>query len=190
MADSMRDLLYAKQRLEEVAGMLGPDFGAGVPEEKRVLGVVVEIGLPPSNVTLAADADAMTLGTGSGIAYMIQEAVMIAGYANGDARLVWSSGGAVVGDLYQFKEIADAARDLCSLTQPLLEHLQTQSSVPPLPDTDIVQVTALTAQSLYSTQVPGPEIIGPTHPLDTIYVAARKLYEEIQALNEGSGQQK
>ena len=190
MADSLRDLLYAKQRLEEVAGMLGPGIDAGVAEDKRVLGVVVEIGLPPSNVVLAADAEAVTLGTSSTTSYMIQEVVMIAGYANGDARVLWTTGGGIVGDLYQFKEIADAARNLCSLAQPLVEQLQHQADVPPLPATDIVQVTVLTSQSLYSTQVRGPEIIGPNHPFNPVYVAARKLYDEVQAISEGTGEQK
>jgi hypothetical protein len=190
MADSMRDLLYSKQRLEEVAQMLGPVSGAGVIDENRVLGVVVEIGLQPSEVTMAADAEAVSSGTGPGMSFLMQEAVMIAGYANGDARLLWTAGGGVVGDLYQFKEIADAARNLCSLLQPLLDQLQPQAAVPPLPATDIVRVTALTSQSLYSTEVPGPEIIVSTHPLNPVYVAARKLYDEVQALNEDTGQQK
>jgi hypothetical protein len=190
MADSMRDLLYAKQRLEEVAGMLGPAFGAGVPEGKRVLGVVVEIGLQPSNVAIAADAEAVASGTGPGMSFLMQEAVMIAGYANGDARLLWTTGGAVVGNLYMFKEIADAARNLCSLTQSLLDQLQPQPAIPPLPAVDVVRVTALTLKNMYSTEVPGPEIIGSGHPLNPIYLAARKLYDEVQALNEGTGEQK
>jgi hypothetical protein len=156
MPNPLRDLLFSSARLEETASML-----AHPPTPSDVLGVVVEIGLPDN-------------------------AVIIAGYANGDARLLWDSGGAVVGDLYQFNEIATAAKALCSTAQSLLDHLPSQPDIPPLPQVDIVQVTALTPGGLYSSHAPGPDIITSTHPLKPLYAAAMVLYKEVQALNEST----
>ncbi len=93
MGPALRDLLYSKERLKEVVSMLDQPATAA-----SILGVVMEIGLP-------------------------EGAAMVAGYANGDARLLWSMGGGLLGDLYQHKEIAEAAKSLCATVQPLLTHL-------------------------------------------------------------------
>jgi hypothetical protein len=159
MADSLRDLLYAKERLDEVAGMLGH-----TPAPGDVLGAVVEIGLPG-------------------------DAVMIAGYANGDARLFHETGGGVVGDLYQFANIAEAAKALCAAAQSALQSLSPQSEVPPLPAEDIVQVSALTMEQIYSSQAPGPQIIEAGHALNHVFVAANNLFDQLQQLQESAGAQ-
>src|SRR5205823_5157528 len=160
------------ERLEEVAGMLGPAADASVPEDKRVLGVVVEIGLQPSEVMMAADAGAVRSGTGPGMTFLMPEAVMIAGYANGDARLLRTSGGGLLGDLYTFSNVAEAAKALCAVAQPLIEKLSPWSDVPPLPAVDMVQVTVLTIKQRYASQAPGPEVIKPGHLLYAVYTSA------------------
>jgi len=190
MAGDLRDLLYAKERLEEVAGMLGPTADASVAEDKRVLGVVVEIGLQPSEVMMAADAQAVASGTGPGMTFMMPEAVMIAGYANGDARLLRSSGGGLLGDLYTFPNIAEAAKALCAAAQPLIEKLSPQSELPSLPAVDIVQVTVLTMKQRYSSEAPGPEVIKPGHMLHAVYAAASNLFDQLRALQEQANAQK
>jgi hypothetical protein len=189
MAGDLRDLLYAKERLEEVAGMLGPEADASVPEDKRVLGVVVEIGLQPSEVMMAADAEAVASGTGPGMTFLMPEAVMIAGYANGDARLLRTSGGGLLGDLYQFPNIAEAAKALCAAAQPLVEKLSPRSGLPPLPAVDMVQFTVLTIGQLYSSQAPGPEVIKPGHVLHEVDTAALHLFEQLRALQEQANAQ-
>jgi hypothetical protein len=162
MADTLRELLYAKVRLDEVAAMLG-----NAPAPGEVLGVVVEIGLQG-------------------------DTVMIAGYANGDARLLYDSGGGVLGDLYRFAGIAEAARALCATAQSAVQYLSPQSAVPPPPAEDVVQVSALTMEQLYTSQVPGPEIIEPGHELNSTFVAANNLFDQLQQLqaNAEAQQQK
>jgi len=184
MAGDLRDLLYAKERLEEVAGMLGPAADASVPDDNRVLGVVVEIGLQPSEVMMAADAEAVASGTGPGMTFLMPEAVMIAGYANGDARLLRTSGGGLLGDLYTFSNIAEAAKALCAAAQPLIEKLSPQSELPPLPAVDMVQFTVLTVGQRYSSQAPGPEVIKPGHILHEVYAAASHLFDQLRALQD------
>jgi hypothetical protein len=165
LAETMRDLLYAKVRLEEVAGMLDPAaHDGGAMGESRVLGVVVEIGLPG-------------------------DVIMIAGYANGDARLFRESGGGVVGDLYQFQGIADAARALCQVGQSVIGQLKSEGSPPPSPATDMVRVSVLTMEQFYSREVSGPEIVQRGHPLGGVFMASNNLFEELNKL-EGQAQSK
>jgi hypothetical protein len=152
----LRELLYSKERLDEVAGMLDH-----APARGEVLGVVVEIGLPG-------------------------DTVMIAGYANGDARLFHDSGGGLLGDLFRFPDIAEAAKALCATAQPAQQDLTPQSAVPPLPAIDLVQVSALTIGQLYSSQAPGPEIIEPGHKLNSIFVAANNLFDHLSRLQDNA----
>jgi len=160
MGVSMRDLLYAKARLDEVAGTLDH-----TPTPTEVVVVVVEIGLP-------------------------QDFVMIAGYANGDARLFHDSGGGLLGDLFQFANIAEAAKALCAAAQPSLEQLTPESTVPPPPALDIVRISALTLAQLYSREAPGPEIIKPGHPLNATFAAANNLFDQLNQLQESADAQK
>jgi hypothetical protein len=146
--------------------------------------------LQPSEVMMAADAEAVTLGTGPGMTFLMPEAVMIAGYANGDARLLRTSGGGLLGDLYQFPNIAEAAKTLCATVQPLLEKLSPQSELPPLPVVDMVHVTVLTMKQRYSSQAPGPEVIKPGHVLHAVYGAASNLFDQLRALQEQANAQK
>lgn len=157
MSTSIRDLLYAKERLEEVAGML-PEQGAPT----TVLGVVVEIGLP-------------------------QDTVMIAGYANGDARLFWGTGGGFLGELYQFPDIAEAAKALCACAKPLIGELPLESDLPSVPAADVVRVAVLTLEERYASSAAGPEIIKPGHMLNATFTAANKLFEQLQVLQEQMG---
>lgn len=160
MAGSLRDLLYSKERLDEVAGMLGHSPAAG-----EVLGVVVEIGLPG-------------------------DTVMIAGYANGDARFVYNSGGGVLGDLFQFADIAEAAKALCATAQPLLQQLTPQTAVPPMPALDVVRVSALAMGQIYSGEAPGPQIVTPGHPLNEVFTAANNLFDRLNQLQNNAKAQK
>jgi hypothetical protein len=156
----MRDLLYIKERLEEVAGMLPQPVAPAT-----VLGVVVEIGLP-------------------------NDTILIAGYANGDARLLWDSGGGMVGDLYNISNIAEAAKALCDAAQYLPQHLAVETTLPPLPAQDIVRIAVLTMDQRFATQAPGPQIVHPDHPLHATFTAANNLFEQLQALQEKTKEKK
>lgn len=156
MAGSMRALLYARERLEEVTGMLDQP-----PMPDDVLGVVAEIGIE-------------------------QGAVMVAGYANGDARLLFTMGGGLLGDLYQFPNIAEAAKTLCAIAQSLVGQMPVEKNLPPLPTVDNVRMAVLTTAHQYASEAPGPEIIQPAHPLQKAFAAATRLFEELQALQDSA----
>ena len=162
----MRDLLYSQVRLEEIRSLLEPDVPASsIADSIRVLGVVTEIGL--------------------------QDGVfMIAGYANGDARLIYSNGGGLLGDLYQYPNIAQAARRAVSTAQSLLDALPIELDLPPLPTADVVRIAILTMNERHAIQVPGPAIIMRMHPLNALFSATNDLATELfnlqTSLNESA----
>jgi hypothetical protein len=129
------------------------------PDSSRVLGVVVEIGLQ-------------------------EGAFLIAGYANGDARLLYSNGGGLLGDLYEYPNIAEAARSVVDVAQPLLDTLPVESELPPLPAADMVRVAILTINTRHATQVPGPAIVHPQHPLNKLFSTSNDLATELFALQK------
>lgn len=162
--NGLRDLLYSQARLEETQSLLQPtDPAYLIPEANRVLGVVAEIGYPH------------------------QVAIIIAGFANGDARVLSSKGGGLLGDLSQHPDIASAAKALVATAlvataQPLYTTLPIETDLPPLSPPDLVRFALLTKHERRVAQAPGPEIIQPGHPLHVIFTAMNNLVTQLQDL--------
>jgi hypothetical protein len=157
----MRDLLYSPQRLDEVreAAAEGPE---GVPESDHVLGVVTEMGI------------------GGGIA-------IAAGFANGDARLFFSSGGGLIGDMSRFAGVDRAARVLVATGQLMLESIPKEEGNE-LPGQDMVRFALLTPGGVHATTAPGPEVTSPGSPLYPLFVAANDLLTELRLVEEQTRQ--
>ncbi|HET9493815.1 MAG TPA: hypothetical protein VFR15_06265 [Chloroflexia bacterium] len=157
----MRDLLYSEQRLDEAREGAG---GApeGVAESDRVLGVVTELGI------------------GGGVA-------IAAGFANGDARLFFSSGGGLIGDLSQFPGIDRAARALVATGQLMLDAIP-EAEGNDLPGQDMVRFALLTPGGIHAATAPGPEVTSPGSPLYPLFVAANDLLTELRLVEEQTRQ--
>jgi hypothetical protein len=152
----LRKLLYQQQWLDEVESGLGLDQPAA-PD--RVLGVVTEIGLESN-------------------------AVIVAGFANGDARLLWTSGGGLIGMLSAYPAINKAARELVAVAQPLVSGIPVEDEVPPVPAEAMVRFALLTRGGCHAIEVPGPEVIQPYHPLYTLYTGMNNLLTELRLVQE------
>jgi hypothetical protein len=158
----LRDLLYSGQRLDEAREGAG-DAPKGVSERDRVLGVVTE------------------LGVGGGVA-------IAAGFANGDARLFFSSGGGLIGDLSQFHGIDRAARALVATAQLMLNSTP-RAEGNDLPGQDMVRFALLTPGGVHAVTAPGPEVTSPGSPLYPLFVAANDLLTELRLVEERTRKQ-
>ena len=152
----LRKLLYQQQWLDEVQAGLGPNEP---PVPDRVLGVVAEIGLESN-------------------------AAIVAGFANGDARLLWTSGGGLIGMLSTYPAIYKAARELVAVAQPLVSGIPLEDEVPPVPAEAMVRFALLTPGGRHATEVPGPDVIQPYHLLYTLYAATKNLLNELLRVQE------
>jgi hypothetical protein len=153
----MRDLLYSHQRLDEAREGAG-EAPEGVAESGRVLGVVVE------------------MGVGGGI-------VIAAGFANGDARLFFSNGGGLIGDMSQFPGVDRTARGLVATGQHMLGSIPVEEGHE-LPEQDMVRFALLTPGGVHATTAPGPEVTSPGSPLYPLFVAANDLLTELRLVEE------
>jgi len=151
----MRDLLYSPQRLDEAREGAG-DAPEGVAERERVLGVVVE------------------MGVGGGVA-------IVAGFANGDARLFFSSGGGLIGDMSRFPDVDRTARALVATGQHMLGSIPAEERNE-LPGQDMVRFALLTPGGVHATTAPGPDVTSPGSPLYPLFVAANGLLTELRAV--------
>jgi hypothetical protein len=157
----MRDLLYAQQRLDEVSEGAG-DAPEGVDESDRVLGVVVE------------------MGVGGGIA-------IVAGFANGDARLFLSSGGGLIGDMSRFPGVDRTARALVQTGQLMLGSIPAATGND-LPGADMVRFALLTPGGVHAAVAPGPDVTSPGSPMYPLFVAANDLLTELRLVEESTRQ--
>lgn len=165
--DNLRSLLYSDQWLDEVKSTLHPgDPALSIPESERVLAVITEI-------TWGADKGSEAL----------------AGFANGNARLLYSLGGGILGDLFQFSNIAASAKALVSIGQNAFASLPVEQDLPSLPPIDHVRVAVLTATERKAITVPGPEIIRPEHPLFRLFQSRNELWTQLFELQKSGNRQ-
>jgi hypothetical protein len=161
---SLRDLLYSSEWLKEVETAPGP----GKVSQDQLYGVVVEVGLDEGAVT-------------------------IAGFANGDARLLYSTGGGLIGSLSIYPEVARAAATLCKVGQQMLEAFPEESQVPPLPQAGIARFALLTPGGRRATEVPIGDVTQPGHPVYTLFTAATNLLTKLNdvqnELDQAAGKQ-
>jgi hypothetical protein len=157
---ALREMLFSEQRLDESLNVDGaePQSLQDV-EPDRVLGVVTEIGYK--------------LGT-----------VIIAGFANGDARLLWTTGGGLIGDLSRFPNIAGAAQELVKVGQEYVLQFPI-SPDRPLPAPDRVRFSLLTTGGVHAMEESEFDVQMPGHPYFDLFVATNALITELRLLEEG-----
>ena len=104
--------------------------------------------------------------------------VIIAGYSDGAARYFFSRGGGVIGDNMP-ESVKLAAKALTQTATPLAR--TTAAGVrQALPARTHVRVSLLTPSGMRVAEAAGGRPEDPKHPLHAVYMAAFKLFEEIQ----------
>jgi hypothetical protein len=114
-------------------------------------------------------------------------AVIVAGYADGDARFYWSTGGGMIGDMREIPDIAQAARDLVRTAQIV------ETIVPPgirlsLPATGRVHFTLLTPGGMHVADLAVPKVEDMSNPLMPLYGATHALITQFRLLDERTKQ--
>lgn len=156
----LRGMLFLQERLIEAQSALpADDPGLTIPEENRVLGVVTEIGLE-------------------------QLTIIVAGYINGDARLLNTLGGGLLGNLYEYPQVARSARILVDTAQNLFDYSSVDTNSRPLPVANMVRFTLLTLHERRVVEIPGPEVITPNHPFHPLFQATTLLSDELHNIQE------
>jgi hypothetical protein len=158
----LRDLLYSEHRLDEALDAYRPGISSlHEADPGLVLGVVAEIG-------------------------MERGAVIVAGFANGDARLLYTTGGGIIGDLTAFPKIAAAAKAFVGAAQPLATTLPLETAHP-LPAPGRVRFALLTPGGTRVADVSEAEMDRPTAELRPVIAALNDLITELRTLDESSG---
>jgi hypothetical protein len=156
----LRELLFSRHRLDESLNVYRPEIETlEEADPDLVLGVVTEMGMRGG-------------------------AVIIAGFANGDARMLWTSGGGLLGDLSVFPNIANAAKKLVETAGPYVSQLPLVKDHP-LPERKRVRISILTPGGVHATDESEAEIQMPAHPLFDLFVATNSLITELRQLEEG-----
>lgn len=162
---SIRDVLYGRAWIEEVESTLKEsDPASSVPETSRVLEVIIETGLKP---------------------YLT---MTVAGFANGNARLIYNDNGGVFGDLFEFPEIAESAKELVKAGQAVREQLPIETEIGPLPPVDHVRFVIITATERRADTVPGPQVVAQDHLLFQLFVCCNQLWTRLSDLQDRSKQ--
>ncbi len=104
--------------------------------------------------------------------------VIIAGYSDGAARYFFSRGGGVIGD--NLPEAAKQAAKALTQTAAPLARTMAAGVRQALPARTHVRVSLLTPSGIRVAEAEGGRPEDPKHPLHAVYMAAFKLFEEIQ----------
>lgn len=129
---------------------LGP---AGDVKEDEAFGVVMEMGISDSVLTLAC-------------------------FADGDAGLYYQSGGGMKGG-GAHENVRKAAKDFVALAQKAIPRMTKVSGEPPLPESGRVCFYALTPKGLVTTQI-DREALGETHPLAPLFYAGQEVVGQMR----------
>jgi hypothetical protein len=113
------------------------------------------------------------------------EAAIVAGYADGEARLFWTTGGGIIGKMTD-PAVIGAAAALVKAGQPFVSELPYETDHP-LPGDGMVRFVLLTPGGAHSTEVKGSEVERPTHRLHPLFVAMHGLVAALRVLMEGAG---
>jgi len=113
-----------RKAFETPASSLGP---AGDGKEEQLFGLVLEIGMPGSVVTLAC-------------------------FANGDARVYYQTGGGMIGGIAH-ETTRKAAKEFVASGRTTLSSMTPAAGLPPLPDPEKVRFSALTQGGIYTAEM-------------------------------------
>lgn len=155
----LRDMLYSKERLNEaLEDYRSQHDGQQEAEPGMVLGVVAEIG-------------------------MERGAAIIAGYVNGDARIFWTTGGGIIGDMRQYPDIVNAAKALVRTAQKVVAQLPVETTRP-LPDPGRIRFALLTLAGMHVADEKQSDVEEPNHPLYQLYASLQDLITQLRLLDE------
>ncbi len=128
------------------------------PEASKILGVVVE--MPINNGT-----------------------VLIAGFEDGDARLLTSSGFGIIGEMKKIKETANSSKALIKTTERFSDSFSVCSSRP-LPDNGKIRFAILTPAGMRVADGILTEVEQPSHHLHPIFIAMNDLLTNLRLAYE------
>lgn len=111
-------------------------------KEDEPYGLLMELGMPNSVVTLAC-------------------------FADGDARVYYKTGGGMVGGV-SHESIRKASKDLIALTQKALPRM-TKTNTHPLPAQDRVRFYALTSRGTFTTETDRRALAKPERAFDPVF---------------------
>ncbi len=149
--------LSAREKLQGWA--IWREFGY-FPDQRdadRVLGLVLEIGAE-------------------------RGVVIVAGYADGDARLLWTSSGGLLVPMRD-PEVFQAAREATRMAEPLTALLRLDT-LRPLPGRGRVRVTVLTPGGMHTAEEQEPSLQQPGHRLYPTYRAMHRLLNGLIRVQE------
>ncbi len=107
----------------------------------------------------------------------------VAGFADGDARIFWSSGGGVIGDLRRFPAVAGAAQNLTGVAGQFLSFLPT-GDPHSLPESGWLRLSFLTRAGAHTTEVEEAALQDSGHLLYPVYAAMHSLITQLRLLSE------
>ncbi len=107
----------------------------------------------------------------------------VAGFADGDARIFWSSGGGVIGDLRRFPAVVAAAQELTGVASTFVSFLPS-GDPHPLPEPGWLRLSFLTRAGIHTTEEEESALQGFNHPLYPVYVAMHGLITQLRLLSE------
>ncbi len=125
-------------------------------DAEKVLGVVVEMGLEKA-------------------------AAVVAGYADGEARMFWTTGGLIAG--LEDDSVLAAAKALVDTAQPALELLPIDTRRP-LPAPGWVRFAILTPAGMHTADLEKQAVEKPSHRLFPVYVAMHRLLNSLIRAHE------
>ena len=123
--------------------------GPGGQEARAVLGVVVELG-----------EDEGTF--------------IVAGYADGDARMLWTTGGGLLGQMQEQREVAEAAKSLVKSAEPATAFLPLKTERP-LPTPGRVRFAILTPAGMHVADEKEADVGNRNHRLHAVYMSMHEL---------------
>lgn len=159
---TLRQTLYARKRLSEALEGYQPQYmSLQDAPGNMVLGVVAEMGIEGA-------------------------VVIVAGFANGDARLFLTTGGGIMGDLQEYPDVAVAAKALVAAAQPLAAGLPLDD-LQPLPPTGRVHFALLTPAGAHMIDESQADVSQTTHAMHPLYRAMDELAAQLGRLDEHAG---
>lgn len=126
-------------------------------KEDEPYGLLMELGIPNSVVTLAC-------------------------FADGDARVYYKTGGGMVGGVAH-ESIRKASKDLVAQTQRILPRM-TKTNTHPLPDQDRVRFYALTPRGTFTAETDRRNLANPQNELASLFASGQEVVAQMRQVQE------
>ncbi len=111
--------------------------------------------------------------------------ILVAGYADGDARLLMSKGMNMIGEMTQYPEIVRASQRLCAAAKPHVSSLPRDESRQ-LPSDGMVRFYILTPGGAHVAEESERALHGTTNPLHELFVRTHDVLTGLRHLHESA----